>query len=340
LSCDGENGGLTTTELINQSLGNWPGTSLKIGVSQLLPTNIQNYVQIDDLTGAACVIEVLPGGGPAKEISGANNICSLPPAMLQNGRIKNVLLAQTIALGLNIGITSPSTLGDFALKAGTLYTADPVGGCGSDVPKLRRCNYDPETHLLTSVDNEYESRTFSQALIDAIEDAGYPKTVLGLFGLANDALGNKDGVVGSEQGLSLSEIAGAAGSINEVFDECRISVGWDIGPCPLSDVPAPARITVSASAEAATIGKLKVSTYPNPYRSSVRFVIESPVAGQAILDVYNLAGQKVQTLFNGHIDANETRIIDYKPTVANGMLIYTLRIGNRQVTGKLIGLKQ
>ena len=66
----------------------------------------------------------------------------------------------------------------------------------------------------------------------------------------------------------------------------------------------------------------------------------SPVAGQAILDVYNIAGQKIQTVFNGHIEANETRMIDYKPTVANGMLIYTLRIGNRQVTGKLIGLKQ
>ena len=129
-------------------------------------------------------------------------------------------------------------------------------------------------------------------------------------------------------------------SINEVFDECRISVGWDIGPCPPSNAVAPPRITVSASSEAATIGQLKVSTYPNPYRSNVRFVIESPVAGQAILDVYNIAGQKIQTVFNGHIEANETRMIDYKPTVANGMLIYTLRIGNRQVTGKLIGLKQ
>jgi len=147
-------------------------------------------------------------------------------------------------------------------------------------------------------------------------------------------------VVGSERGLSLSEIGGAAGAINEVFDECAISVGWDIGPCPASNVVAPPRITVSASAEAATIGKLKVSTFPNPYRNNVRFVIESPVSGQAILDVYNIAGQKIQTLFNGHIDANETRTIDFKPAVANGMMIYTLRIGNQQVTGKLIGLKQ
>jgi spore coat protein CotF len=338
LSCDGTDDGFTTTELINQSLGNWPGGFIRIGVSQILPTNIQNYVQIND-ADAACIIDVLPGGGPAKEVSGANQICSLPASMLQNGRIHNVLLAQTIALGLNIGI-SPPDLGDFPLQAGTLYTAEPVGGCGSNVPKLRVCHYDATTHLLTSVENEYTSRSFSQALIDAIEDAGYPKTVSGLFGLANDALGNKDGVVGTEQGISLSEIAGGAGSINEVFDECRISVGWNIGACPPSNVPSPARITASANAEAATVGKLKVSTYPNPYRNNVRFVIESPVAGQAILDVYNIAGQKIQTLFNGHIDANETRTIDYKPAVANGMMIYTLRIGNKQVTGKLVGLKQ
>jgi hypothetical protein len=260
--------------------------------------------------------------------------------MLKNGRIHNVLLAQTIALGLNIGV-SPSNLGDFVLKAGTLSTAKPVGGCGSNVPKARKCNYSTETGLLTSVDNEYKTATFSQALIDAIAAAGYPKTVGGLFALANDAIGNKDGVIGKEQGISLSEIGGAAGSINEVFDECAISVGWDIGPCPASNVVAPPRVTVSASAEAAaTIGKLKVSTYPNPYRNNVTFVIESPVSGQAVLDVYNIAGQKIQTLFNGHIDANETRTIDYKPAVANGMMIYTLRIGNRQVTGKLVGLKQ
>jgi hypothetical protein len=324
-SCDGENDGLSSTQLINQSIANWGGT-LTVGCGTKKVTISTGEAQ--------CVIDKMPGGGPSKELTAAYTICSIPDALM-----KNTLLAQSIALGLNIGITSPSTLSDFPLQAGTLYTAEPVGGCGSSVPKLRVCNYDPVTHQLTSVTNEYTSRTFSQALIDAIEDAGYPKTVGGLFSLASDALCNKDNVLGTEQGVSLSEIAGAAGSINEVFDECRISVGWNIGACPASDVPPPARITVSANAEAATIGKLKVTTYPNPYRNNVRFVIESPVAGQAILDVYNVAGQKIQTLFNGHIDANETRTIDYKPAVANGMMIYTLRIGNRQVTGKLIGLK-
>jgi hypothetical protein len=325
-SCDGTTDQLSSTQLINQSIANWGGT-LTVGCGTKKLTIATGQAQ--------CVIDKMPGGGPSKELTATYTICNVPDEIM-----KNTLLAQSIALGLNIGITSPSTLSNFPLQAGTLYTALPVGGCGDNVPTLRVCHYDPITHLLTSVENEYTTRSFSQALIDAIEDAGYPKTVGGLFSLASDALCNKDGVVGSEQGVSLSEIGGAAGSINEVFDECRISVGWNIGACPPSNIVAPPRITVSASAEAATIDKLKVTTYPNPYRNNVRFVIESPVAGQAILDVYNIAGQKIQTLFNGHIDANETRTIDFKPAVANGMMIYTLRIGNRQVTGKLVGLKQ
>ena len=88
------------------------------------------------------------------------------------------------------------------------------------------------------------------------------------------------------------------------------------------------------------VENLKVSVFPNPYRDNVRFVIQSPVAGQAVLDVYNIAGQKVQTLFSGHIDANETRFVDFKPAIANAMMIYRLSVGNKQVTGKLVGLKQ
>jgi hypothetical protein len=319
-----------TIDLINQAIAN-SGGLITIGCGTKKVTIATGQAQ--------CVIDMLPGGGPSSELGGNYTICNLPSSMLKNGRIHNVLLAQTITLGLNINITSPSLLSDFPLQAGTLYTAGVVGGCGGDVAESRECRYDANGLLIPAPD-PFISRTFSQALIDAIEDAGYPKTVGGLFSLASDALCNKDLVVGTEQGVSLSEIAGAAGSINEVFDECRISQGWDLGPCPPTNIVSPPRITVNASAEASTIGKLKVSTFPNPYRNNVRFVIESPVSGQAILDVYTIAGQKVQTLFNGHIEANETRMIDYKPTVANGMLIYTLRIGNRQVTGKLIGLKQ
>jgi hypothetical protein len=73
----------------------------------------------------------------------------------------------------------------------------------------------------------------------------------------------------------------------------------------------------------------------------VKFVIETPVAGKAVLEVYTITGQKVQTLFSGHMEAGETRTIDYRPGVTvSSMLFYRLRVGDKLVNGKLIGLRQ
>jgi hypothetical protein len=281
----------------------------------------------------ACVIAKMPGGGPATELSGASDICTFND--LKNGRIHNVLLAQTLALGLNIGIGNPQqNLGGFSLQEGCLSTAKALE-CGGDKYTPRTCEF---VNGILQVHNEYENRCFSKALIDVL-DQYYTTDISGLFALANDALGNKDCVAGTEHGLSLSEIAGAAGSINEVFDECRISVGWNVGPCVPESAIAPPRITVSANPEVPGVGNLKISAFPNPFRDQVRFLIQSPVAGQAVLEVYNLAGQKIQTLYNGRIEANETKTVNYKPKGAtSAMLIYRLKVGNQMLSGKLIGL--
>jgi hypothetical protein len=336
LSCDGTKGGFTTYKLIEQSLKNWGGT-LTLGATgtcngqafnrTLTITTPSTPDQID------CVIDKLPGGGPATELSGASNICTFND--LKNGRINNVLLAQTMALGLNIGIGDPQQgLGDFELQAGCLYTAKALE-CGGEEYNARTCEF---VNGLLVVHNEYEKRCFSKALIDVL-DQYYTTDVSGLFALANDALGNKDCVAGTEHGLTLSEIAGAAGSINEVFDECRISVGWDLGTCVPESTIAPPRITVNATAEATSVGDLKISAYPNPFRDQVRFLIQSPVAGQAVLEVYNVSGQKLQTIYNGRIAANETKVVNYKPmAAASSMMIYRLRVGNQTVSGKLVGL--
>jgi hypothetical protein len=48
------------------------------------------------------------------------------------------------------------------------------------------------------------------------------------------ALANDDGIKTLKGGASLSDIAGAVGSINEVFDRCAIFKGWDILKCSLN----------------------------------------------------------------------------------------------------------
>jgi hypothetical protein len=332
-SCDGTNGGLSTTALITQSLGNLGGT-LTAGI-----TGHSVYV-MNNSTDITCLINKMPGGGASKELQAVDySICSLPAAYLKNGRINNVLLSQTLALGLNVGITKPSTLGSFALQAGVLATAKPDGGCGSNIPLTRVCNYNVEApYQLLSVTNEYTYRTISTAIYNAIT----PKTVSGLLDLANNALANTDGISGSENGVSLSEIAGAVGAINEVFDECRIFIGWNVAPCASSNAPASfSRINTKAAVTDApeSLAKVSVTAYPNPYTDKVRFEITSTVSGKGTLEVYNMAGQKLNTVYTGQVFSGKGQVIEYKVNRANRTnMIYILKVGGQQVVGKLMNV--
>jgi hypothetical protein len=320
-SCDGTNGGLSTAQLIGQSLHNW-GDTLTVGMTGK-SVGIKN-----NAANIACLIAKLPGGGPAKELpSGNYNICNLPSSIAPaGGRIKNVLLAQTLTLALNVGITSPSQLGAFPLRAGELATAEPIGGCGSKDPKIRECIYNTEApYNLINVVNEYTYRTFSQALIDAIPGT---KNVGNLLVLANRALANADGVVGSENGVSLSEIAGAAGSINEVFDECRVYVGWDVERCAQIDPNAP------TSSVAKTANELSVSAFPNPYEDqNFSLRINAPVSGEATIQFFTIDGQQI-TQMKRTIVANKAEVVNFRvPGLQKSKIAYVVTIGKYNSKG-------
>jgi hypothetical protein len=309
LSCNGEEGGFTTAEMIGLSLGNWGGTLTvgKPGKSVYVMNNAANI---------QCVIDKLPGGGPAKELPAGNfGICALPNS------IKNILLAQTLTLGLNLGIQNPS-LGNFPLQAGTLATQDPVGGCGDNTPKERICNYNPEwPYNLTSVTNEYTYRSFSPELIAAIPGT---KNIWGLFELANRALANTDGVVGTENGVSISEIATAAGNINEVFDECKVFIGWDVAACPNTDPNAPARVAPNA---------LVVTAYPNPYQENFALKVNSPVSGQALIGFYTIDGVKIGELKRDVVAKREVMIPYTVPAAYRTRIVYTVTVGTYNAKG-------
>jgi len=121
------------------------------------------------------------------------------------------------------------------------------------------------------------------------------------------------------------------------------------GPCPAKTDQMvitinPVIITfarTSASAETGVVPTdLQVSAFPNPFTDKVNFVIASPVSGQAVLEVHNLLGQRVQTIYKGFLFAGRNQVIEYKaPATANNTLIYTLRVGDQKVTGKLLRIK-
>jgi hypothetical protein len=269
-------------------------------------------------SGATLLHASMPGGSTPRELFASCTVDNVPvlPAcwtpgtntlstyITKQGKINNVLLSQTIALGLNMRVSGG--LPGFILQAGTFATAARDGDCGSNVAKVRTCVYNPIL-LQWVVTNEYTFKTITQSVIDALNCKQYPLNVSGLYQLANDALGNVDGTIGTECNASLSDINNAVAAINEGFDNCRIFIGWNETPCGVTT----GRIDITASGminnNVITASRLSVSAYPNPFRDNVNFVIASPESGKAVLEVYNLFGQKLQTVYEGFIYAGRSQ---------------------------------
>jgi hypothetical protein len=269
MSCAPNNGGVfgkyTTLELIERALSSYNGGTMTIG-------SLGNTVVITNTPAdRMAIIDVLPGGGSSYALMGSYSISSLPSDYLtKKGTLNNTLLAQTITLGLNIGING--ALADFALQAGKITTAAPEGGCGSDIPKARTCNPDG------TVNNEYQSYySISANVVNALTD----KTVQGLFDLANTALGG-----GSTNGLSLSEIAGAVDAINNAFDGCRIFMGYNVPKliCPVTLAP----IETTSKMELAGF-----DAYPVPFKDVLTIKYNFDYVSDVKIEVFNSTGTTV-----------------------------------------------
>ena len=260
-------GTYTTLQLIERALSSYTGGTMTIG-------SLGNTVVITNTAAdRMAIIDVLPGGGGSYVLSGIQSINSLPSNYLsKSGRINNTLLAQTITLGLNIGING--ALGDFALQAGKITTAVAEGGCGSDIPKARSCNPDG------TVNNEYQSDySISANVVNALT----VKTVQGLFDLANTALGG-----GSTNGLSLSEIASAVDAINNAFDECRIFIGYNVPKliCPVTLTPTPTTSKMDPAG---------FDAYPVPFKDVLTIKYNFDYVSDVKIEVFNSDGKAVLT---------------------------------------------
>jgi hypothetical protein len=207
---------------------------------------------------------------------------------------------------------------------------------------------------------DVRSRSFNDAVVKYLQENvwngsafvpnnGAPAiaTVSEVFQLASAVLGGvtRPSVMinGMMYQLTLEDISSVADNINNLFDGCRIFNGYgEAAYCELALVSSPAdqtspaeginRVNIIAS-------KLQVNAAPNPFFNRIRFTIESPVSGQGSLEVFNTLGQKVQTVFQGQIDAGQKQIDFAVPSSIKSNLIYVFRVGGHQVTGKLMNGK-
>ncbi len=84
-------------------------------------------------------------------------------------------------------------------------------------------------------------------------------------------------------------------------------------------------------------GGLSLNVYPNPFRDQVSFDLVYDQNTSLLLEVYDIRGAKLATLFNGKVEAGQIYHIEYEPQgVLSGILIYRLMVDGKVLNGKVV----
>ncbi|UCF64077.1 MAG: T9SS type A sorting domain-containing protein [bacterium] len=81
------------------------------------------------------------------------------------------------------------------------------------------------------------------------------------------------------------------------------------------------------------------NNYPNPFNPTTTIAFHIPRNGKIRLDVFNVLGQRVVTLWDGEIARGTHKVLFDAVSLASGIYFYTLSQDNRFITRKMILLK-
>lgn len=112
----------------------------------------------------------------------------------------------------------------------------------------------------------------------------------------------------------------------------QLLLGATLGSCTYGNGRSAEAPTTSASITLAE--KLSVETYPNPSDGTFRVRLKTPTVGSTKVQLYDLQGRLLGTVFEGEMQANEQRELSVEmPRLAAGT--YMLRVQNGSLTQSL-----
>jgi hypothetical protein len=270
--------------------------------------------------GTPAALGVKPGGnaysstyeGATYAVTNTWNAVPIAPNGSTAGKIKNSLLAQTMALFFNMN--NGTDLAGFVLHD-TLYVTSFDCLTGDPIPNAPILKFGMPYNVLQYL---------------TAQNGTYAYTIAGLYQLANDKLG---GV--TINGISAADITNAVDVINNAFDGCRTMVGY-------YDLPKVQPISGSKPATGWQGSRLSVLAHPNPFTDKIVFSITAQESSACVIEIYNMMGQRVQTLEAGKIMAGKMQMIEFKvPTLLlNGNFFYVVKAGTQRASGKLISISQ
>jgi hypothetical protein len=88
------------------------------------------------------------------------------------------------------------------------------------------------------------------------------------------------------------------------------------------------------------VSSLQIKAFPNPFQGKVNFRIVSATSGKAVLEIYNILGQRLGIIYEGQMNAGVPMDVNYLlPSSRDAMLIYKLTMGGKTITGKIQSIR-
>jgi len=122
--------------------------------------------------------------------------------------------------------------------------------------------------------------------------------------------------VGTDHSLSFDDAKGN----HYVFNGYKIEITWE-------------KIT---SVESKLIENLSINTFPNPFTNSTTIKYTTDFPTQVRINIYNAIGNKITKLKDEFQSAGEHQAIFIGDNLSTGIYYYTIQIGERIESGKLL----
>jgi hypothetical protein len=82
--------------------------------------------------------------------------------------------------------------------------------------------------------------------------------------------------------------------------------------------------------------EVSLEVYPNPFTDQLRFEFIAPADASARIDMFDITGRMVKTVFNSEVKAGNTYQAEFIPDArVSGMYLYRATIGERVFNGKI-----
>jgi hypothetical protein len=108
-----------------------------------------------------------------------------------------------------------------------------------------------------------------------------------------------------------------------------------------SDVKVKETTLTQGNRNVSNITGLFLKAYPNPFADRVYFDLQWNRDSHALLEIFDIRGAKLTTLYDNLVEAGLLYRLEYAPVgVAPGMLLYRMVIDNQVINGKVLYQKQ